>query len=61
LSEVPFGQVILALDHLHTQGTIYRDLKPENLLIDPQGYLKMVDFGFAKKVTKTFCSLSITP
>jgi CRP-like cAMP-binding protein len=42
--------VILALEHVHNLGYSYRDLKPENLLINSQGYLKLVDFGFAKQV-----------
>ncbi len=39
-------------------GILYRDLKPENILIDTDGYCRMVDFGFAKKVagrTYTMC------
>lgn len=43
------SNVILAFKHLHEKGIAYRDLKPENLLLDHTGYLKVIDFGFAKK------------
>ena len=45
------GSVVLAFEYMHDKKIIYRDLKPENLLIDNRGYLKVTDFGFAKEVT----------
>jgi cGMP-dependent protein kinase len=42
------GQIIAAMGYMHAKNIIYRDLKPENLLIDSDGYLKITDFGFAK-------------
>lgn len=45
------AEIVLILEFLHDkQGVAYRDLKPENILIDAEGHLKLVDFGFAKKV-----------
>ena len=42
------AQIILQLEYLHSKKIIYRDLKPENLMIGKDGYLKLIDFGTAK-------------
>jgi len=43
--------VISAFEFMHDRNIVYRDLKPENLLIDAEGYLKVTDFGFAKDIS----------
>jgi len=53
--------VVEAFDYMHGQRIIYRDLKPENLVLDSQGFLKVTDFGFAKVVKDKTFTLCGTP
>ena len=55
------AELVLALGYLHKKNFIYRDLKPENVLFDEDGHVKLTDFGYTKKLrgpndtTDTFC------
>ena len=56
------AEILLAIETLHSRHIIYRDMKPDNVMLDYEGHIKLIDFGFAKKLcernsyrTKTNC------
>ncbi|XP_030200667.1 rho-associated protein kinase 2 isoform X1 [Gadus morhua] len=47
------AEVVLALDAIHTMGFIHRDVKPDNMLLDQHGHLKLADFGTCMRMDST--------
>ncbi|CAI4224907.1 unnamed protein product [Auanema sp. JU1783] len=55
------AEIVSALDYIHSKNIVYRDLKPENLMLTKEGHIKMADFGFAKELKDRTYTLCGTP
>ncbi|XP_020974817.1 mitogen-activated protein kinase kinase kinase YODA isoform X1 [Arachis ipaensis] len=51
-------QILLGLAYLHAKNTVHRDIKGANILVDPNGQIKLADFGMAKHITGESCPFS---
>ncbi|ELP87213.1 cyclin-dependent kinase C-1, putative [Entamoeba invadens IP1] len=52
-------QFLVGINYLHKTGIVHRDLKPSNLLINNKGYLKIADFGLARRASKSECNNNV--
>ncbi len=52
------AEIVLSLVHLHSKNIVFRDLKPENVVLDIHGHAMLTDFGISKDGINDHCSAS---
>lgn len=51
-AKILIAEIILAIQYLHTNNVLYRDLKPSNILVFEDGHVKLSDFGLSKEISE---------
>jgi len=59
-AKIYIGEILLALEALHEESIVFRDLKPENVVLDENGHAMLADFGLSKQgvkdnISRSFC------